>query len=192
MNKKEFAVLCILFLMLMFFSYEIDNPVNLWVQAHRNFGMDVFFKIITNFFFVTTIIVVIPFCYLYFRKRRQEISYFAAYIFAFVINIILKAMIHRTRPNAVIAYGYLDIVDFSFPSAHAMVTFAILPLNFVLFPKLKYHFLVFAILVGLSRIYLGLHYLSDVVAGAFLGLGIGYVIMLAYSGAKNGRKKVRA
>jgi undecaprenyl-diphosphatase len=45
------------------------------------------------------------------------------------------------------------------------------------FPKIKWIFWVVAILVGLSRIYLEVHYLSDVLAGAIIGYSIGLLFL---------------
>lgn len=62
---------------------------------------------------------------------------------------------------------------FSFPSGHTMTAFAVWGVLFVGTPVLSSFFLVSAILIGLSRVFLGLHYPSDVLVGALLGGGIG-------------------
>jgi undecaprenyl-diphosphatase len=63
----------------------------------------------------------------------------------------------------------------SFPSGHAMIVFSIVPFLMKNFPKQKYYFILLAVLVAFSRIYLNVHYLSDIVAGAFLGYLIGVI-----------------
>lgn len=70
-----------------------------------------------------------------------------------------------------------DIWNYSFPSFQAMLAFCALPILSKEYPKLKYFWIAFASLIGFSRIYFGLHFLSDVVVGAFLGLLIGMFIV---------------
>ena len=67
--------------------------------------------------------------------------------------------------------------DFSFPSFQAMMVFCAVPLLSKEFPKFKYVWVIFACLVAFSRVYLGVHFLSDVIAGALIGYMIGYFIM---------------
>ena len=64
---------------------------------------------------------------------------------------------------------------FSFPSGHTMTAFAVWGVLFVGLPSLSHVYLVIAVLIGLSRIVLGLLYQSDVLVGSLLvgGLGLG-------------------
>jgi undecaprenyl-diphosphatase len=62
---------------------------------------------------------------------------------------------------------------FSFPSGHTMTAFAVCANYAVLVPGSELFFFPVAILIGLSRVFLGCHYPTDVLAGAVLGGGIG-------------------
>jgi len=62
---------------------------------------------------------------------------------------------------------------YSFPSLHAALCFTVLPTLDIEFPKHKWAWISLAALVGLSRIYLQVHYLSDVLAGCAIGYAIG-------------------
>ena len=62
---------------------------------------------------------------------------------------------------------------FSFPSGHTMTAFSVWGALFVGTPVLGSFYLVIAFLIGLSRVFLGLHYPTDVLVGAVLGGGIG-------------------
>jgi len=83
----------------------------------------------------------------------------------------------RPRPTVEMLYPLLGWVDYSFPSMHAMVSFAALPILDKEFPKLRWFWAVFAVLVALSRVYFKVHYLSDIVFGAAIGYLIGLIVM---------------
>lgn len=91
-------------------------------------------------------------------------------------NLILKPLVARVRPYDVNPAAVLLVArptDFSFPSGHAGVSFA--AAGALAFMKTKWSVpaLAAAALVGFSRLYLYLHYPSDVLAGLLLGLGTG-------------------
>lgn len=80
----------------------------------------------------------------------------------------------------------------SFPSGHTMSAFALICFLIYLFPLKKiwvYPLLLLAILVGLSRLYLVMHFLRDVITGSMIGVGIGFtlaVIHAYYSDSSSG------
>ncbi len=90
----------------------------------------------------------------------------------------LKFLIRRPRPPAYLwtashlPRGSSEILDPSFPSAHAFFAFFMATLLATWFPRYRLFFFVMAGLVGWTRIYLGLHYPTDVVAGGLLGYGL--------------------
>jgi len=89
----------------------------------------------------------------------------------------LKYAIFRSRPHLLNeAVLRMDpslslATDPSFPSGHAAIAFMIAAFFSVRHPRWSPIFLALALMVGLSRVYLGLHYPSDVLAGAAVGLG---------------------
>jgi undecaprenyl-diphosphatase len=64
----------------------------------------------------------------------------------------------------------------SFPSNHAINTFGSATILAAAFPGVSYIFYIFAAIVGYSRLYLGVHYPSDVIAGALLGVVIARIV----------------
>lgn len=114
---------------------------------------------------------------IYFRKTRRTgyTSLIAMTIGLLVTNLILKNWIARVRPYELIEGLQLIIgkqKDFSFPSGHACNSFAA---GWAMFRGLKKRSwgvaaLVLAILITLSRIYVGVHYPTDILAGAAIGI----------------------
>jgi undecaprenyl-diphosphatase len=91
---------------------------------------------------------------------------------------LLKAFFERPRPCNSLSDVLTPIGcngSFSFPSNHALNNFAAAMFFYRLFPKLKWILFITASLIAISRIYLGLHYPSDILGGAILGLAFGYL-----------------
>lgn len=105
------------------------------------------------------------------------LAFLVAGLIAFAIELplyrVLKDSIKRDRP----ANGLKNVLQriqppdqFSFPSGHTAAAVMIASMISVYVPGLAFGFWVWAVMVGLSRVYLAVHYPSDVVAGALLGL----------------------
>ena len=82
-----------------------------------------------------------------------------------IANFVLKQVFHRTRPLEKRISG----LNSSFPSGHAGTAFTIATVLSSQYPRLKIPLYIGAVLVGISRIYLGRHYPSDVLVGAAIG-----------------------
>lgn len=94
-----------------------------------------------------------------------------------VLNDVLKELFHRTRPAPMLT-GPIDAQQFSFPSGHAMVAAAFyFFLAYLAWRLVRGRWrtllvvglVLLVLLIGLSRLYLGAHFLSDVIAGFFVG-----------------------
>ena len=99
---------------------------------------------------------------LWLAKDRKTSTYlFIGLIIDVILIIFLKYSLNRTRPNL----GPITEVTPSFPSAHTSKAFLGASL-------IKYHqpvLILLAVLVGFSRMYLGVHYFTDVLFGAMIG-----------------------
>jgi undecaprenyl-diphosphatase len=90
----------------------------------------------------------------------------------------LKFLVQRPRPFAVdeavsrVSGGGVEVIDPSFPSAHTLNAFLMATLLASWFPRYRFPFFLIAAFIGWSRIYLGMHYPTDVIAGALIGYGI--------------------
>ena len=80
-------------------------------------------------------------------------------------------------------------MDYSFPSGHTGTSFAAAVVLFLSYPKkYSFWFLVLAFLIGFSRLYVGVHYPTDVLAGALIGTVIAVCVYIV--GTKAQGKKM--
>jgi len=94
---------------------------------------------------------------------------------------ILKELFERVRPCRAISDAITPLGcagGYSFPSNHALNNFAAATFISRLFPKYKWVVFIVATLIALSRVYLGVHYPSDILGGALIGMAFGYLFSL--------------
>lgn len=98
---------------------------------------------------------------------------------AVVGNLILKNLVARTRPFALNPAVNLLIsapTDYSFPSGHTMSSFAAAVILYHADKRFGIPALILAFLIAFSRLYLYVHFPSDIIAGAVIGAVIGYAV----------------
>ena len=163
------------------FLQELDGNILLFIQEYlRQPWMDGIWKTITHlgdagmFWIVTAIVLLI-----WKRTRKAGLSASLALIIgALITNVALKNLMARIRPYEVVA-GLTRIIeqqhDFSFPSGHTCASFAA---AFALYRTLPRKWgiacLVLAALISFSRLYVGVHYPSDVLGGVVVGIFAGW------------------
>jgi len=110
--------------------------------------------------------------------KKPFIASWLAVLISSIMTFALKYIIARPRPFIFLGIqSLIQETSYSFPSGHATIVFTILPFLTKNYPRQKLIFWVLACLVALSRVYLEVHYLSDVVAGAFMGYIVGWLFI---------------
>lgn len=151
------------------------------VNKLRNPNITIFMKTITklsNTIFIIAFLSILIIIF-YFILKKKKIAQLLGFnlVFIVLLNQIIKFMIRRDRP---IGFRLIEEKGFSFPSGHAMVSMAFYGLLIYIIKhsiknkKLR-NFLIainilIIILIGISRVYLGVHYLSDVITGYSISL----------------------
>lgn len=160
---------------------NIDSSILMFIQEHiRNPILTPFFQAVTSLgnagmiWILITALLLIP-------KKTRKIGLMSLFALAgslLVNNIILKNLVARIRPYDTIE-GLVPLVakpvDWSFPSGHTGSSFASACVLYRKLPKrLGIPALVLAVLIALSRLYVGVHYPSDVLVGMIDGIALGW------------------
>jgi undecaprenyl-diphosphatase len=112
------------------------------------------------------------------KQRKIFRSFLLLYGIQSAVVYGLKFLVKRERPlfflemASKLSKGPGEILDPSFPSAHAAFSFMMATLLSLWFPRYWIIFFVIAVFISWTRIYLGVHYPTDVIVGALLGYGI--------------------
>jgi undecaprenyl-diphosphatase len=120
-------------------------------------------------------------------KQRKALRYLILlYAIQSAVIYSLKFLTQRQRPfwfldlASKLSKGPGEILDPSFPSAHGAFSFMMATFLSYWFPRYRFIFFIVAALIGWTRIYLGLHYPTDVIAGTLLGYGITKLFLLYF------------
>jgi len=120
--------------------------------------------------------------------KQRKVLRRLIFLYAMQSTVIysLKFLIQRQRPfiflemTSKLSKGPGEILDPSFPSAHAAFSFMMATLLAQWFPRYRVFFFVIAGFIGWTRIYLGLHFPTDAVVGGLLGYGITRIFLLYF------------
>lgn len=195
-NIRKLILAIIPFLIMVSLALTIPDQLTQWDLSFsqfifnlRNPLTDAYFRLMTSlgnvsFVLISTIIIVIFFAF-FLKKWKIALTYgLAATVGNLLLNPAVKAIFNRPRPDQAFWLVFAD--SYSFPSGHSFVA----AMNYSLlvyilrrytglskYGKMLNIFLIITVLsIGFSRIYLGVHYLSDVIAGLSLGLSFYYLV----------------
>ena len=163
--------------------FDFDSKIYLFLVEHRTNFLNTFFKIITQLGGAICCITICILCIIFFKNRKYKYIIPINLITIACINIILKNIFDRPRPSQ---YRLIEQSGFSFPSGHSMASMAFygyfiyLSYKYIKNKKIRYSLCtiltILILLIGISRIYLGVHYASDVIAG--LCFSMAYLILM--------------
>lgn len=165
------------------FIYKIDQTVLFFIQENLHFALLDKFMIAVTFLTDGGLIwIALALTLVIIKKTRKfGVVLLVVLIFSSIMGeVVLKHIIQRPRPYA--DYPNIKLLinessKYSFPSGHTTVSFAAAYVLSKSFKKLSLLFYSFAAIVGYSRIYLFMHYPTDVLGGVVLGLFCGTAIM---------------
>lgn len=165
-----------------------DGAVLLWIQnVLRGGGLDSLMTAFTHLGDSGVLFLVAAIGMLCFPRTRRagQVALTAIVIGFLCTNVVLKHLVSRPRPWLDVA-GLIPLIEEadpnSFPSGHtcAAFAFAVALLHTLPVRWGKALALGTAVLMGLSRLYVGVHYPTDVLAGALIGLLAGWVAALLW------------
>ena len=122
---------------------------------------------------LTAILLIIPK-----TRRTGGVMLVALVVQTVLCNVILKNLFARTRPydvNTTVQLLVPKLHDFSFPSGHTSASFTAVSALYFSKDKLWKPALILACLIAVSRLYLYVHYPTDVLGGLLLGVLSGYI-----------------
>ncbi|MBI2463527.1 phosphatase PAP2 family protein [Candidatus Peregrinibacteria bacterium] len=176
-TKKRFFIIFIL-LILLLLSFFLDQSVLTITEEMR-------IKALNNAVIAlsklgpgigATLLII----FLFFRKNWKKIFLLImSFIAALELGYLAKSVFNIPRPYQLFEIANLTTAKFSsFPSMHSAFVFAALPFFNDELKKYRYPWIFFSLMIAWSRLYLSVHFFSDVVAGALLGFFVGFLIKL--------------
>lgn len=156
---------------------DFDNFIYNMIISLKNDNLTKIIKVITTLANTKSIILynVLIVIYILIKKNRKLMIIPINSLLSVIINNIFKIIFRRDRPLLI---ALIDESGYSYPSGHAMISILFFgTLSYVIGKSnIKYKTLIrislgiFIILVGISRVYLGVHYVSDIIGGYLLGM----------------------
>ena len=200
MKSKKIIILIACFILIIFSSFYFDSGIVKAVSTIRGeflnelfFGLTFVSSEIIIFFFLTSLFLWRE------HKRKWIFPLWFTLALSAVMSFFLKFLIQRQRPFQLGIVSVPQILEkasyftwnFSFPSFQAMLVFCAVPILSKEFRKFKYFWVIFAGLIAFSRVYFGLHFLSDVLAGGLIGYLLGWFVIKLEIDYKFGEKIYR-
>ena len=167
-------------------AVSFDLPILDWIQANLQCGfLDVLMPIITLFgedgiFWIACAVILL----ILKKHRKTGLGMAFALIMGLILcNMTLKPLVQRIRPYDFQAQNYGITIkllieglhDYSFPSGHTIASFEAATVLLLNNKKLGIPAMILACLIAFSRLYLYVHYPTDVLVSIVLGIGIAFL-----------------
>lgn len=169
--KKRFIIGILIAVAAIVASFFIDERIVLMFYLARNSAMNFAMQLVSNGIFMVALFGLF---FAFAILKRRALSFLYASAGSLVVVEILKMIIARQRP---LVEPLVSAAGSSFPSSHTAFAFAMAAVLCKVMPKYKVIWIIVACIVGLSRLWVGAHYLSDVIGGALIGCCIGLLAL---------------
>jgi len=190
------AVVCfalITYIVITGMSSGFDNAVMEFFYGIRKPGLDTLMELITYMANWETIVIICLLLMCFPQTRRKAgISVSIAALLSTLVKAVIKTAVARPRPEE--SFFLIEQSGFAYPSGHAMTGMAVYLLLFVLTREyitdsrkknlLSVIFVFVAFAVGISRVYLGVHFPTDVIGGWVLGAATVIVSLMIWDNLK--------
>ncbi|MGX9136421.1 undecaprenyl-diphosphatase [Rummeliibacillus sp. JY-2-4R] len=163
-------------------NYQLFHQIN--GMAGQSKLLDLLMEFLSNSLPYVVVCLLLFLWFIGNKRKGIELRYTSLYAtFSAIIALIVNAVIHFIyyHPRPFVAHHVHQLVphvaDSSFVSDHAVLVFAIFWTLFLRKAPLKYLILIWATLVGISRIYIGVHYPADVIGSILLSFATSSVVI---------------
>ncbi|MBA2460525.1 MAG: phosphatase PAP2 family protein [Actinobacteria bacterium] len=159
----------------------MDASLQRWIVEHRWGPLDPILEGLTyvGSFGIVWLVLAVALSGFSWRRPWRPVRVAVAILLAEMVSGLLKAELDRDRPP-VADPDPEPLVGLpatnSFPSGHATVSFACATVLALTVPRLRWALFALAGSIAFSRVYVGVHYPLDVLAGAVLGAGVGLAV----------------
>ena len=159
--------------------------------------LDVFFSTVTKLADSGIFWILLAVMFLFFKKTRKTgLMMGVALLCGLIVgNLTLKPLIGRIRPydlNPGVSLLIDKLHDFSFPSGHTLSSFEGATVLLIRDKRFGIPAMILAAIIALSRLYLYVHYPTDVLAGAVLGITFGILAVSIVNAIDKKRKELKA
>jgi len=166
MDKKYYFYIVIIAAIIA--SFVLDSKIVNLFASNRLEILNIMFILFSNYYLLYLIILVI--CILLYKHKNKIIIFLLSSLSTYLIVGFMKFIIKRSRPEVI---SLVAVNTYSFPSMHAAIAFMPLAVISKEFPRFKIYYIIIASLISFSRLYNGVHFISDIIVGALIGYIIG-------------------
>ncbi len=179
-------------------GFFFDVPILLAIHKTARPQLDVFVPYLTKLgvYWGVFPAAVLTALFLFVKRRWRALEFFLiTLVGSTIINRTAKVLLHRARPHLWVSPA--PEFDYGFPSGHAMASMAFVAALVILAWNSRWRWFVliagilFVLVIGWTRLYLGVHYPSDVLAGWMASLGWTIGVGLLINPHRVGRKQPR-